>query len=317
MATKSQTNSFAGLFTDTRSAESVRRQLIEAPLEVAIPASIVPALEAATLLSKLPKIFLDSQRRELKRIKKTAADNDPRVAQLEASIQQAAGIHDLAGVAQTRVERTVGAVGGKERIFHGFVSDSDLAPLAGLTVRLNGRKTAGRKSLSATTDADGYFNMTLGKKTEKELDTKSRAEQRTVTQRLMEMLSQIERGAARVYTVDEQTEIGEVEILKRGKLLHQDPVALASNQGSIYREYVISGDEPMDPKQRESVVSEAVSQASEGATTTNAGAANLQKPGFTATKAASAKPARKRTAAKKPASKKSASKKGSQKRSKK
>ena len=237
METKSHGTNLSGLFTN--SAESARRQLIEAPLETAPHAALGSVLEVASLLSALPKAFAESQVSELKRLKEGAEENDLRVAYLQASIEQANGWRRMAGLGQARVQRGVAAFGGKEDIFHGFVSDLDLTPLKGLTVRLVSAKGTRTKALTAVTEADGYFKMSLG--TKRKQEGKRAA---GLSDRINEFMSNLASGPP-VYTdADEQLETGEIEILKKGKVIYRDPVQIARNQGSAYREYAIVDQEP-------------------------------------------------------------------------
>src|SRR6267143_5709430 len=89
MATKSSKSGFPEFFADTTSAENIRRQFIDAPLEVAKASAFTSALDLARMLSLLPDAFLASQQRELKRMKKSVPEDDSRLATLEASIEQA------------------------------------------------------------------------------------------------------------------------------------------------------------------------------------------------------------------------------------
>ena len=54
---------FPQFFADTKSAESVRRHLLEAPLDAIGPSLLAAGLEVGQLLSVLPGAFLESQKR--------------------------------------------------------------------------------------------------------------------------------------------------------------------------------------------------------------------------------------------------------------
>src|SRR5687768_3883027 len=154
---------FSKLFVDPKSAESVQGQFIDAPLQAALQSGFVPALEMAKLLRLLPDAFAASQRSELDRIKQSDEKNDPRVAALEASIEQADDLRKVVRFAEIRTQRSLIAFVNRNEIFHGFVSDSHLNPLKGLTVQVSAGKAGAAKNLSATTDTDGYFSIALGK----------------------------------------------------------------------------------------------------------------------------------------------------------
>jgi hypothetical protein len=234
METKSK---LSGIFTN--SAESARRQLIETPLENLPQTALGPVLEVAALLSALPKAFAESQLSELKRLKEGADENDLRVAYLQASIEQTTGLRRIAGLGEARVKRGVAAIGGKEAIFHGFVSDLDLNPVKGVTVRLVSADGTRSKALSAVTEADGYFKISLGTKRKQEF---KRAV--GISDRIDRFMSNLASGPP-VYTdANEEVEIAEIEIVKKGKVIFRDPVKIASNQGSAYRELSIADEEP-------------------------------------------------------------------------
>src|SRR5438876_10201557 len=88
MATKSSKFGFPEFFADTTSAENVRRQFIDAPLEVAKSSAFASALDLARMLSLLPDAFAASKQREPKRQKKSAPVEDWRLATFEASHEQ-------------------------------------------------------------------------------------------------------------------------------------------------------------------------------------------------------------------------------------
>jgi hypothetical protein len=245
MATQSKKTGFPEFFADTQSAENLRRQFIEAPLEAAGQPALGAGIELANLLSILPGAFVASQERELERIKKSGVDNDPRVAALETSIEQAGVLQTMAQRGQVRIQRGLVAFAGADKVFHGFVSDVELTPLKGLTVRLS---SEGRKALSATTDDDGYFSIPLGARSSRQQENsgenKSKAGKGSLLQRITDLMASP--GIAPLASAAESVagQGSQVEILKRGKLLHTDPASLTLDQGSVYREYVIADTEP-------------------------------------------------------------------------
>jgi hypothetical protein len=239
MATQSRKSGIPEFFADTQSAESLRRKFIEAPMEAAGQSALGSAVELATLMSILPDAFVASQRRELERIKRSGNENDPRVAALQTSIEQAGVLQTMALRGQTRVQRALVAVASNDNVFHGFVSDADFAPLKGLTVRLTGTKTADAKAFSATTDADGYFSIDLGTKKSTPRDSGAKASPINMSQRIADLFAGLGQDTTAAPAGSPETSVGQVDILKNDKLLYHDPTFIALNEGSIYREYVI------------------------------------------------------------------------------
>jgi hypothetical protein len=244
MATQSRKSGLPEFLTDTQSAENLRRQFIEAPMEAAGQAALGSAAELATLMSILPDAFVASQRRELKRVQESGNENDPRVAALQASIEQAGLLQTMALRGEARVRRALVALASSDKVFHGFVSDADFAPLKGLTVRLTDRKAHGANAISATTDDDGYFNMTLGTKSDTTPDSQAKAKPINLSQRIADFLAGLSQEPSAPPAAGAEENVSQVEILKDGKLLYSDPVFVVRDGGSIYREYVITNAEP-------------------------------------------------------------------------
>ena len=98
----------------------------------------------------------------------------------------------------------------------------------------------GAKELSATTEADGYFSITLGRK----IRAKGTSEQgpaNLTPEKIAELFARQEqqkevKGEAESVLRTE----GRIEILRKNKVIHEDPVAVELDEGSIYREYAIS-----------------------------------------------------------------------------
>ena len=238
MDTKSSNTGFPEFFVDAKSAESVQRQFIDAPLQAALQSGFGTALEVAKLLRVLPDAFAASQRSELDRIKQSAEKNDPRVAALEASIEQADDLRRVVRLAEIRTQRSLIALVNEREVFHGFVSDSHMNPLKGLTVQVTAGKAGRAKSLSDITDADGYFNISLGKTSPPRSSGKEAAN--ITPEQIAELFARQEKEREGEHLDDETREESRVEILKKGKLLYEDPTALRLDEGSVYREYVIS-----------------------------------------------------------------------------
>jgi hypothetical protein len=246
MATQSNRSEFPSFFADTKSAETLRRQFIEAPLEGAQQSVLTSGLELANLLSVLPDAFVASQRRELERMKKSGKDNDPRTTALQASIEQTNVLRTTTQRGQARVRRIAVALADSHDLFHGFVSDAESAPLKGLKVRLvDSSKTRGAKTLTATTDHDGYFSIPI--------DAQNNAESRAKSSQmnLSERITNLFAGSGKVMNAAASTgssvasEGGyQVEILKKGEVAYRDPALVSMGEGSVYREYVIAADKP-------------------------------------------------------------------------
>ncbi len=225
MANQTRDNSgFPNIFSAFR-GEDPRKQLID--IKAARGEALATVVEVAGLLSVLPNAAIASQQRELERLKATRGDNDPRVVELQATLERAATLSAMAERGQARAERLAVAFTESEAAFHGFVSDSDLNPLSGLTVR------AGQQ-YSATTDADGYFRIPLGTKT-------TRA---TTARELFQSLSRRtpkDTAAAPAAGSEPGKELAtaQVEIVQKGTIIHTDPFPLPLDDGGVYREYVL------------------------------------------------------------------------------
>jgi hypothetical protein len=241
MKTNSRDTGFPSFFTDAKSVESVRRQFIEAPLEAARQTMFGPALELAQLLRILPDAFVASEKRELERVKASAEKNDPRVAALEASIEQADILRLMARRGEVRAQRSLVAYATRNEVFHGFVSDSDLNPLQGLTVQVSASREQGAKGLSSTTDADGYFSIPIGRKTATPRGSEKEGENIS-PEKIADLLANKDKDTT-TYEPTGQRKGVRVDILRKGKVIHQDPVPMGLGEGSVYREYAISNKE--------------------------------------------------------------------------
>ena len=264
MATTSKKTGFPEFFADTESADNLRQQFIEGQAKAATQSAIGAGLELANLFSVLPGAFVASQQRELDRIKQQKVPNDPRIASLELSIEQAGVLQVTAQSSSVRVQRALGAVASGDAVFHGFVSDAQLAPLAGVTVRVTGVKGAGR-SLSTTTDDEGYFSIPLGKKSDQW------AKSGVKGSRLDRIASFMASRSAAPDSGAEKSAVGEgahVEILKKGKPVYSDPASLAVDRGSVYREYVVDENKPASASSLRNFGAEVAAAAKERAAET-------------------------------------------------
>ncbi len=262
---KSSRSSF---FSGGISAGSVQKEFIEAPMAAARQPAMNTGLDLLAFMSAMPDIFLASEQRELRRMARTTDNkNDPRIERLQVSIERASELSNTASLGKTRIDSAIVALSSEDNIFHGFVSDANLKPREKLTVRISairGGDTAGdkeTKSLSATTNADGYFSISLGK--EKTHTRKTGTYENTVklSEQMAERLASVnakaktatpaasnQRGAATA--VENSNEVlVRVEILDANKnIIYQDELPLVVTAGSAYREYVLSDDANGKPR---------------------------------------------------------------------
>jgi hypothetical protein len=211
-----------------QSAETMRRKFIETPMNAAQQPAVDALLEVASLLAILPQAFIGSQKRELERMTASGKEkeNEPRIADLKASIERAEVIAATAQRGQVRAQKAFTALNDNAVVFHGFVSDETSAPMLGLTVRLlNAAQTRKGKPLEATTDKDGYFRIKIGTKGDQ-----------------TNPFSGLFTGSAETKSQrssDQASAEAQVQILGK-QLLYTDPWPVPMDQGSVYREYAIS-----------------------------------------------------------------------------
>jgi hypothetical protein len=226
---------FPQFIAEPKSAEEARRQFLEAPLDAVGPSTLAAGLEVAQLLSILPNAFVESQKRELKRLQTTGAENDERILLLQSSIEEGEQLRTFVVGAQLRAKRVVGASSGREDVFHGFVSNPDFSPLVGATVRLKGGKSD-RGQTAAKTDEDGYFSIPLRAKT----SGKGEAGKLSFSQRLNKMFESRNQPSTTPQEEKKARATAQVEIVKKRQVVHEDPVPVIIDEGSVYREYVVS-----------------------------------------------------------------------------
>lgn len=220
-------------------------------MESARQSAIGTGLDLFAFMTALPDAFLASEQRELKRLSRTAEKkNDPRIGRLKVSIERAEELRANAMLGKARVERMLGSLSEDVNVFHGFVSDSDLQPREKLTVRItadrDGEKT--EKSLSASTDADGYFSIPLGKAENARHKSAAPESAVNLSDRMNELLKRVNAkpasSSAAAY-VDGSEVLARVEVLDAaGNILHQDVSPLVVNDGTAYREYIVDGNQP-------------------------------------------------------------------------
>jgi hypothetical protein len=245
MANDSDKKSFSGVFGSARTPEEVRRRFIEAPLDASVPAALEAVLEMASVLTRLPEVFIASQNQELERLRSSVGSNDPRFDALQASIEHAEELKATADKAQVRIQRVAGATAAGQKVFHGFVSAPDLTPLAGVSVRLTEQAGGGAKG-GATTDEEGYFSLpleranytaTTGAKT-RDFSLSQRVNKLFETRRL-DTLDRTEDANADSEK-DATTRESTVQIFRKNKLIYDDPIPVELDAGSIYREYIVN-----------------------------------------------------------------------------
>ena len=246
----------SSFFSDGVSAGSVQKEFIEAPLAAARQPAMTTGLDLLAFMSAMPDIFLASEQRELQRLSRTSDDkNDPRIERLKVSIERASELSNTASLGKNRIDRAIIAASTEDNVFHGFVSDTNMKPREKLTVRISAIRDGEKetKSLSATTDADGYFNISLGK--EKTDTRKPGTNESTVklSEQMAERLASVNakaktdtsaasnpRSTAAAAIENSNEVLARVEILDTGgNILHLDSSPLVVNAGTAYREYVI------------------------------------------------------------------------------
>lgn len=246
MSSQSRDTGNSQFFADDISADTLREQLLKAQSDAAIQTGTTTALELFSFMKALPDAFVASQQREAKRLQKLGRDKDPRIEALKVSIAEADKLRATARLGQARVDRALAALAEPNDVFHGFVSDTELQFLKGYTVRLAGASdTGGKSERSATTESDGYFSITVKAKKKSSGISAMDETQAILVARISELFGMTGRTAAAATEAaadSSNTETAEasVEILDpNGQRVHQDPIPVILNGGSVYREYVI------------------------------------------------------------------------------
>jgi hypothetical protein len=254
MANQTRTTGLPCFFADQTSAEGLRRELTDGPMAAARQDAICSALDLFSVLGALPAAFMDSQERELKRLESSGKERSPRIDALRASIEQVRELRRTADLGQARIARSLVALSSSDDLVHGFVSDATLAPMPGLTVRLTlcTEKEGDGKSLSAISDTDGYYSISLGTSPSSDSKPPTPATPGKLSDRMAELLANVNAkaqadaktdpsGATTTQASDNSSELlARIDVLDpKGALLHRDPMPLVLNHGSAYREYVI------------------------------------------------------------------------------
>lgn len=227
-------NTGAEFIGGDQAAETMRRKFIDTPLKAAQQPALDSLLEVANLFAILPQAFIASQKRELERMAASGKgkEDEPRIADLKASIERAGVVATTAERGQVRAQKVFAALNDKAVLFQGFVSDDTPAPLVGLTVRLvNAAQTRKEKPMEATTDKDGYFRIKIGTK----------GDQTNPFSGLFAGSG----GTKKPGSSEQASAEGQVEILAKNQLLYTDPSPVPLDQGGVYREYTITeGESP-------------------------------------------------------------------------
>lgn len=211
------------------SPEAAREQLIDEPMRAARGSAIATGLEFFAFMTTIPDAFIAAQRREAARFAQSRGEKDKKVATLNAAVDQAERVRDVATAGQARIQRVIEMMGNRgTAAFQGFVSNPNLAPMAGLTVRIVPRDaTSTDVGLSATTGDDGFFRIPLDD------------ERSTVMNLRMVALADTSANVEGMKTMGDIA--ARVEILDAaGAVIYRDPTPLAiSGRGGAYREYVL------------------------------------------------------------------------------
>lgn len=250
MATQSRQSGASPFIGDTFSPDGVRKEFIEAPMEAAKQSAIGTGLDLFAFMTALPDVFILSEQRELKRLSRSAdSKKDPRIERLKVSIERGKELHTHTHQGKTRIERLLVSLSVEDNVFHGFVSDVELQPREKLTVRISADREGEKseKSLSTTTDADGYFSISLGKDSKGGYGKPMPESTVNLSERMSELLMRVNAKAgtgssdkASASASTDQQVLARVEILDAsGNILHQDAAPLVVNAGTAYREYVV------------------------------------------------------------------------------
>lgn len=257
MPSQSRDTGNPSFFADDLSVDTMRDELLKAQLEAVRKPAVETALELFSFMSSLPDAFVASQLREVERLKKYGKEKDPRIEALKVSIEEVDKLRATARSGQARVERALAGLTEQSDVFHGFVSDIELQPQPGYTVMLVGAGDAGGKSeLVAKTESDGYFSITL-KKQKKTSGFSAKDQTHDILYAQMSKLFGVASQAAASVKDESATSSkaeavqASVEILDpNGQLIHQDPIPVIFDSGSIYREYVIDSKDSSSGTQR-------------------------------------------------------------------
>lgn len=259
MNSQSRNTENSQFFADDLSSDTLRDQLLKAQLDAARQPAVTAALGLFSFMSALPDAFVASQQREAKRLQKLGRDRDPRIEALKVSIEEADKLRATARWGQARFDRALAALAEQNDVFHGFVSDTELQFQKGYTVRIvDASDTSGKSTLSAITESDGYFSITL-KATKKTSGFSAKGDiKENLFARMSELFGMTGRAAgkaadASAASPDTEAAKASVEILDpNGQRVYQDPFPIIIGSGSVYREYVINSKGGSGDRQRAS-----------------------------------------------------------------
>lgn len=266
MATLPRGTANSEFVADNLEADKLRDELLKAHVDAASQPTMESALALFSFMSALPDAFAASQQREAKRLQKSGRDKDPRIEALKASIAETDRLRTTARWGQARVDRTLASLSDQNDVFHGFVSDTDLRFLKGYTVKLvSAGDTGGKTELSATTENDGYFCMTLvERKAGSQFSAKNEA-QANMSAMMSVIFGVGAQGApekaeaaanslnatAAARSMTSTAPKASVEIFDpSGQRVHQDPFPVEIDGGSVYREYVFNSKDSSSGTQR-------------------------------------------------------------------
>jgi hypothetical protein len=246
MADKTTNKSFFQFSAENLSASGLRQQLLQGQGEATLLGAMSEALDVYAFMNTLPDELIESQQRELARLKKRPGEQGPRIEALKVSIARAQQLKATSDWGGARINRAIAAATQSGDVFHGFVSGTGLQMRKGYTVRLMGAD--GKMRHSAVTQEDGYFTMTL-----KAGDAEGPFPQKNATEAaLLGVALQLfgARGSGASASVKSamskepgtQKELATAEILDpSGAMVQEDPVPFDLNGGTVYREYVVEG----------------------------------------------------------------------------
>ncbi|MBX3302615.1 MAG: hypothetical protein KF693_10405 [Nitrospira sp.] len=253
MNNQAQKNQRSEFLSGEPTAEAIRKQFLEAPMAAAQQPAINIGLEMLAFMAALPGAFVASEERELNRLSRTTdASNDPRMERLKVSIARAKELRATSHQGKVRIDRALVSLSEEGNVFHGFISNNTLAPQKELTVRLTATRDGVKDEtlFSATTNADGYFSIPLGRESGKKRKGQPPEPNVKSSERMAERLSR--KAAASAAAQGDGNEIvARVDVLDaKSNVIHEDPVPIVVNAGTVYREYVIENVEGTNDRAR-------------------------------------------------------------------
>lgn len=229
MAKFTSPNDYARVFDDAAAFDRKRKADVDArmrDLAAAAPPIVASLLDVLTVL---PAATITARRAEYERVVARYGAAHARARQIEASLVALEGMDAQAAAGRTRARFALDALAAAGTAFAGFVTDTDGAPLAGMTVELTGDNLP-RKPRDVTAN-DGRFRIPLPPAPPESVDAASE------TRRAKPAAA---RSAAN--TGGANAGFANVRILNAtGRVVYEDPARLQTSAGSAYREYRIGG----------------------------------------------------------------------------